>query len=1520
LSGTDPEEDWQFATKSYVDTTSGTLQYNIDNKADITYVDSSITNVSGNLQSNIDDKADITYVDNSVTTLSGNLQTEIDAKAESVHAHTESDITDLDKYTQAEVDNVVSTVSGTLQSQIDDKSDVGHAHTESDITDLDKYTQAEVDTISGSLSAEIDADISSHESSYDHDKLHDRSHAITSTADHTAGNWKVLYTDGSGNVQELALGADGDSLVSNGPAAAPYFTTISGGGAGPTGPLAAVQARRTTSYTLTGSYVDITLDTTDVESDTAVLEHNDTNTDRIDVKEDGTYLIIYGGTAQTTASNDVCRFEAQVRVNDSSAVNGSYSTSATFEDSSIDGAFEDVRDYLSHSFLAQLSAGDFVTLQFRYASGSNGANILANTTTFKIIKLEATQGAPGQDGQDGQDGAPGPPGTGSAVNVYDDGTPVSGTPFSVLNFDGATISGSPTISGGVDITVAAGEHEHEDYATSAELATTSGTLQSQIDGKADDPHTHTESDITDLDKYTQAEVDTISGTLSAEIDSDISTHEAGSSHDSRYYTESELDGGQLDNRYYTESEIDAMGFLTTISGGDHSELTNLDYASSGHTGFAPTSHSHTESDISDLQDYVTEVEFTTYSGTLQTQIDGKADIGHTHTESDITDLDKYTQAEVDTISGSLSAEIDADISTHESSYDHTKLHDRSHAITSTADHTAGNWKVLYTDGSGNIVELALGADGDSLVSNGPAAAPYFTTISGGPGPTGPLAAVQARRTTAYTLTSSYVDITFDTTDVESNTAVLEHNDTNTDRIDVKENGTYLVIYGGTAQTTSSNDTCRFEAQVRVNDSSAINGSYATSATFEDSSIDGAFEDVRDYLSHSFLATLSAGDFITLQLRYASGSNGANILANTAGFKIIKLEGSQGADGQDGQDGQDGAPGPPGTGSTINVYEDGTPVSGTPFGVLNFDGATISGSPTISGGVDITVAAGEHEHEDYVTSDELATTSGTLQDQIDTHSHGGGFGDELPCLQIRRGTSYVFTTSFADITFDITDIENDTTVLQHNDTNTDRIDVKEDGLYKITYTMPVEPDASALFTARMRKNDTTIIPGSQMHVEDSNDIDELSNDFIADLSSGDFLTLQLKSTVSDNGNVNADIIVTVIKLQGAKGDQGEQGEPGSGASIQVYDDGTPVSGTPFSVLNFDGATISGSPTISGGVDITVSAGDHNHDDRYYTETEVDTISGTLQTNIDGKDDIGHTHTESDITDLDKYTQAEVDATILTVSGTLSSEIDSDITTHEAGSSHDSRYYTESELDAGQLDNRYYTESEVDTISGTLSAEIDADITTHEAGSSHDSRYYTESEIDAMGFITTVSGGDHSEMTNLDYASSGHTGFAAISHSHTESDITDLGDYATSDELATTSGTLQDQIDTHSHGGGSFGTEFHEASSEGENTTTSSSYQQKLRLTTSDLPSGTYYIQWYYEIEGDGRKAHSRVELDDTTELHYNVYDSSIAGYIGVSGFKIESSFSGVHTIDIDWRSNGSDDIDIRRARLTLWRIS
>jgi hypothetical protein len=61
---------------------------------------------------------------------------------------------------------------------------------------------------------------------------------------------------------------------------------------------------------------------------------------------------------------------------------------------------------------------------------------------------------------------------------------------------------------------------------------------------------------------------------------------------------------------------------------------------------------------------------------------------------------------------------------------HATLHTRSHTMTSTSDHTAGNWKLFYSNGSGEIVELGLGADNTVLKSTGTGSAPGFATVSG----------------------------------------------------------------------------------------------------------------------------------------------------------------------------------------------------------------------------------------------------------------------------------------------------------------------------------------------------------------------------------------------------------------------------------------------------------------------------------------------------------------------------------------------------------------------------------------------------------------------------------------------------------------------------------------------------------------------------------------------------------------------------------------------------------------------
>jgi hypothetical protein len=90
-------------------------------------------------------------------------------------------------------------------------------------------------------------------------------------------------------------------------------------------------------------------------------------------------------------------------------------------------------------------------------------------------------------------------------------------------------------------------------------------------------------------------------------------------------------------------------------------------------------------------------------------------------------------------------------------------HNRSHAITGTSDHTANNWKTLYSNGASQIIELSLGVDGRYLMSNGPAVAPTWEEVPPGYTDGEAVAAVEAAGlalASAKLITSADEDLTF----------------------------------------------------------------------------------------------------------------------------------------------------------------------------------------------------------------------------------------------------------------------------------------------------------------------------------------------------------------------------------------------------------------------------------------------------------------------------------------------------------------------------------------------------------------------------------------------------------------------------------------------------------------------------------------------------------------------------------------------------------------------------------------
>lgn len=127
----------------------------------------------------------------------------------------------------------------------------------------------------------------------------------------------------------------------------------------------------------------------------------------------------------------------------------------------------------------------------------------------------------------------------------------------------------------------------------------------------------------------------------------------------------------------------------------------------------------------------------------------------------------------------------------------------------------------------------------------------------------------------------------------------------------------------------------------------------------------------------------------------------------------------------------------------------------------------------------------------------------------------------------------------------------------------------------------------------------------------------------------------------------------------------------------------------------------------------SAVGHNHDSRYYTKTETD---GQLLLKADAADvsDI-----VADVTDLQSDV-SDVSDDLMTLTNTVAGKADA---VHD----HDGRYYTESETDAllaGKADAGHNH----DTAYAALNHNHDSAYAA--AGHTHDDRYYTESETDAL----------------------------------------------------------------------------------------------------------------------------------------------------------------------------------------------
>lgn len=117
------------------------------------------------------------------------------------------------------------------------------------------------------------------------------------------------------------------------------------------------------------------------------------------------------------------------------------------------------------------------------------------------------------------------------------------------------------------------------------------------------------------------------------------------------------------------------------------------------------------------------------------------------------------------------------------------------------------------------------------------------------------------------------------------------------------------------------------------------------------------------------------------------------------------------------------------------------------------------------------------------------------------------------------------------------------------------------------------------------------------------------------------------------------------------------------------------------------------------------------------------------------------------------------------------------------------------------------------------------------------------------------------------------------------------------------------------------------SNGESSTTSTSYQRKVRLSATIPETGFYMLMWSAEVSNERytRTFGIRMQVNDTTTIQELVWAPIVFDSYGTpapaSGFMRLYLTAGTANIDLDYRSmDWGETVTIRRARLGLMRVS
>lgn len=325
-----------------------------------------------------------------------------------------------------------------------------------------------------------------------------------------------------------------------------------------------------------------------------------------------------------------------------------------------------------------------------------------------------------------------------------------------------------------------------------------------------------------------------------------------------------------------------------------------------------------------------------------------------------------------------------------------------------------------------------------------------------------LTAVQIRRTTDFTVPTTWGDVTFGTIDVESDAIILSADTVNTDRIIALQDGLYQITYDGVVNAGG-------QFRMRINDSTVIAGSSKNIFT----TVTGlAATDTNADVSDTVLVELNANDYVTLQVQEDPTAGAANLLSGVT-LKVTKLDSAKGTMGPKGDKGETGS------GSSILVKNNDVnpnPTGGT-YTIIN-----------ISSGLTAT-DRGDGETVDIIYT---GITESPIKNKFQAIDSVGGqaLNDVTPnpiewgVIEIQDTSVFTFTTGNSNVT------------------------VLKDGWYEISYNVNgAGGNNRSIVGIDYRRNSTSINPtltASYVRNTSNNDSSNTLPPYLIQLNANDIL--------------------------------------------------------------------------------------------------------------------------------------------------------------------------------------------------------------------------------------------------------------------------------------------------------------------------------------------------------------------------------------------------------------------------------